>query len=240
MDSACTRKRGGRCHHRLTTLGMPRTRGPPAASSGGPVIPTPPSTADPAGARPVAPAEAAVVITVVAAVTVLGALQRPIPPGADPARGRRGPAARRPSRGPAAGRRRRARRRHRRRSRVSRRAAEPMELTRLPGWLRTAKGRRTFATLARQAAAGKLPVSPYAAGWVTPGPAWPHSAGQHGGRGERSGARPQLPRGQRLHAYRARGGCFGSKTLGGVLGWGRTSGSVGGSEQRLSTVLGST
>lgn len=52
-------------------------------------MPTPPSTAEPAGARPVAPAEAstgrigageaAVVITVVAAVTVLAVLQRPIP-----------------------------------------------------------------------------------------------------------------------------------------------------------------
>jgi hypothetical protein len=52
-------------------------------------MPTPPSTAETAGARPVAPAEAtagrlgageaAVVITVVAAVTVLAVLQRPIP-----------------------------------------------------------------------------------------------------------------------------------------------------------------
>jgi hypothetical protein len=51
-------------------------------------MPTAPSTAEPAGARPVAPAEAtagsigageaAVVITVVAAVTVLAVLQRPI------------------------------------------------------------------------------------------------------------------------------------------------------------------
>ncbi|MGW0477422.1 hypothetical protein [Streptomyces coeruleorubidus] len=52
-------------------------------------MPTPPSTAEPAGDRPVASAEvtagrlgageAAVVITVVAAVTVLAVLQRPIP-----------------------------------------------------------------------------------------------------------------------------------------------------------------
>ncbi|WP_324790411.1 hypothetical protein [Streptomyces sp. H51] len=50
---------------------------------------TPPSTTEPAGTRPVAPAEAttgrigageaAVIITVVAAVTVLAVLQRPIP-----------------------------------------------------------------------------------------------------------------------------------------------------------------
>jgi hypothetical protein len=42
---------------------------------------------------------------------------------------------------------------------VSRRAAEPVQLARLRGWLRTAKGRRTFAALARRADAGKLPVS---------------------------------------------------------------------------------
>ncbi|WOX19884.1 hypothetical protein [Streptomyces solicathayae] len=59
----------------------------------------PTSTAEPAGARPVAPAEAttgrlgvgeAAVVTVVAAVTVLAVLSAPDPPGADPARGRRG------------------------------------------------------------------------------------------------------------------------------------------------------
>ncbi|MFF9206605.1 hypothetical protein ACF1AE_33450 [Streptomyces sp. NPDC014986] len=42
---------------------------------------------------------------------------------------------------------------------MSRRAAEPVELARLRGWLRAAKGRRTFAALARRADARKLPVS---------------------------------------------------------------------------------
>ncbi|WP_225628224.1 hypothetical protein [Streptomyces werraensis] len=42
---------------------------------------------------------------------------------------------------------------------MSRRAAEPVELVQLRGWLRAAKGRRTFAALARRADAGKLPVS---------------------------------------------------------------------------------
>ncbi|MEU9985180.1 hypothetical protein [Streptomyces sp. NPDC050856] len=42
---------------------------------------------------------------------------------------------------------------------MSRRAAEPVELARLRGWLRAAKGRCTFAALARRADAGKLPVS---------------------------------------------------------------------------------
>lgn len=42
---------------------------------------------------------------------------------------------------------------------MSHRAAEPVELARLRGWLRAAKGRRTFAALARRADAGKLPVS---------------------------------------------------------------------------------
>ncbi|WP_324790412.1 hypothetical protein [Streptomyces sp. H51] len=42
---------------------------------------------------------------------------------------------------------------------MSRRAAEPVELAQLRGWLRAAKGRRTFAALARRAAAGKLSVS---------------------------------------------------------------------------------
>ncbi|MFI2415733.1 hypothetical protein [Streptomyces sp. NPDC018947] len=42
---------------------------------------------------------------------------------------------------------------------MSRRAAEPVELARLRGWLRAAKARRTFAALARRADAGKLPVS---------------------------------------------------------------------------------
>ncbi|MGA5114923.1 hypothetical protein [Streptomyces pseudogriseolus] len=42
---------------------------------------------------------------------------------------------------------------------MSRRTAEPVELARLRGWLRAAKGRHTFASLARRADAGKLPVS---------------------------------------------------------------------------------
>jgi hypothetical protein len=53
-----------------------------------------------------------------------------------------------------------------------RRAAEPVELARLRRWLRTAKGQRTFATLAQQAASGKLPVSSYArTSHATPGTA---------------------------------------------------------------------
>ncbi|MGC0379625.1 hypothetical protein RKD28_007141 [Streptomyces sp. SAI-229] len=42
---------------------------------------------------------------------------------------------------------------------MSRRTAEPVELAALRGWLRAAKGQRTFAALARRADAGKLPVS---------------------------------------------------------------------------------
>ncbi|TWD12880.1 hypothetical protein FB570_12129 [Streptomyces sp. T12] len=42
---------------------------------------------------------------------------------------------------------------------MSRRAAEPVELAWLRGWLRAAIGRRTFVVLARRVGAGKLPVS---------------------------------------------------------------------------------
>lgn len=42
---------------------------------------------------------------------------------------------------------------------MSHRAAEPVELARLRGWLRAAKGRRAFALLARRAGARKMPVS---------------------------------------------------------------------------------
>jgi hypothetical protein len=58
------------------------------------------------------------------------------------------------------------------RDRRAERAAEPVELARLRRWLRTAKGQRTFATLAQQAASGKLPVSSYArTSHATPGTA---------------------------------------------------------------------
>ncbi|WP_155057601.1 hypothetical protein [Streptomyces blattellae] len=42
---------------------------------------------------------------------------------------------------------------------MSRPAAEPVELARLRGWLRAAKGRRTFEALARRAGAREMPVS---------------------------------------------------------------------------------
>ncbi|MGW3311468.1 hypothetical protein ACWDG9_33350 [Streptomyces sp. NPDC001073] len=42
---------------------------------------------------------------------------------------------------------------------MNRRTPEPLQLARLRGWLRAAKGRRTFACLARRAGAERLPVS---------------------------------------------------------------------------------
>ncbi|MFL4910618.1 hypothetical protein ACJ6WF_47885 [Streptomyces sp. MMS24-I2-30] len=138
----------------------------------------PPPTAGPAteaSSGRLGAGEAAVVITVVAAVTPLAVLERPIPLvlAQGPAHGRRGSAARRAPRGPAPGRPRRARRQQRR-PRVSRTVPGPAEVeqARLRGWLRAAKGRHlrlpgaahgarqmpVSACTARRALDGRLPT----------------------------------------------------------------------------------
>ncbi|CAM5639537.1 hypothetical protein SAFG77S_12191 [Streptomyces afghaniensis] len=84
-----SRERGGRCHHRLTAPGTPRTVDVPPHRLEAPSCPLPRPPPNPlapgrwpraeATAGRLGAGEAAVVITVVAAVTVLAVLQRPIP-----------------------------------------------------------------------------------------------------------------------------------------------------------------
>ncbi|MFB0620275.1 hypothetical protein [Streptomyces sp. AGS-58] len=124
-----------------------------------------PTSAEPAGVQPAvvaAPAsgrlgagEAAVVITAIAAVTVLAVLERPIPAVLSVLTAAAGLLLV----GARAGRLLAAICSGRRQPRVSRRSAGLVELARLRDWLRAARGQRTFESLARRAGARRMPIS---------------------------------------------------------------------------------